>query len=109
MKGIGMRRLLILGSVLALTGCATPEDRLRDGLIHVGLSQRVSACMASKMVHELSLPELQKIGSLGSLSSRPLGELSIDELFYRVRALRDEHILSVTTRAGLSCAVDSAR
>ena len=105
-----MRRLMILITALALAGCVKDyaEQRLRNGLEDVGLSHPMSACMASKMVHQLSFEELQKIGSMGALGHKPLGAMSLDELYYRVRALRDPHILSVTTRAGISCAIDPA-
>ena len=104
-----MRRFLILASLTALAGCATPEQRLRTGLQDAGLSRPVSACMASKMVHELSLVELQRINSLASLKDTRIQQLSVGELLHRLRALNDSHILSVTSRAGISCAIDSAR
>lgn len=101
-----MRRLLPLTLLLMLSACATPEQRLRAGLEGAGLSHPLSACMASKMIHQLSLGELQKLSSLGGLGTRPIGEMSIEELMHRVRALNDPHIVSVTARAGLSCAID---
>ena len=104
-----MRTLLLLSPLLLLTACATPEDRLRTGLYDAGLSRPVSACMANKMVHQLSLTELQRLSSLSSIGRERIRDMSLGELYYKVRALRDEHILSVTTRAGLSCAIDSSR
>jgi len=104
-----MRRSIILTLLLTLTACATPEERLRAGLEGTGLSHPMSACMAAKMIHQLSLGELQKLSSLGGLSTRPIGEMSIEELMHRVRALNDPHIVSVTARAGLSCAIDPTR
>jgi len=110
MRATAFAVVMLLGAC-SLSGCVKDyaEQRLRTGLEGAGLSPPISACMASKMVHQLSVEELQKIGSLGALGHRPIGELSVDELYYRVRALRDEHILSVTTRAGFSCAIDPAR
>ena len=105
-----MRSLIfILGLGLTLTACATPEDRLRTGLYEAGLSKPVSACMASKMVHQLNITELQRINSLASIRNERLRDMTLGELYYKVRALRDEHILRVTTTAGLSCAIDPTR
>lgn len=104
-----MRRIIPLAALLILTGCATPEERLRTGLYNAGLPGPVSACMARKMVHQLSLTELQRLASLGGLARRPIEDMSLNELYYRVRALRDDHILAVTSKAGLSCAIDSSR
>jgi len=104
-----MRRSIVLTLLLTLTACATPEQRLQAGLEGAGLSHPMSACMAAKMIHQLSLGELQKLSSLGGLKERPIGEMSIEELMHRVRALNDPHIVSVTARAGLSCAIDPSR
>jgi hypothetical protein len=104
-----MRRLLILAAALTLTACATPEDRLRTGLMDAGLSKPVSVCMASKMVRQLSLTELQRLSSLASLKDSHIRDLTVAELFHKVRALNDSHILGVTTTAGLSCAIDPTR
>ncbi|MBU6207070.1 MAG: hypothetical protein KGQ42_05235 [Alphaproteobacteria bacterium] len=91
----------------ALSACATPEQRLRTGLYNAGLSRAMSACMADKMVHQLSLVELERLASFASLKDRPLRDMTPAEITYKVRALRDEHILSVTVHAGISCAFDS--
>lgn len=102
-----MRITLGLILALALASCATPEERLRTGLQEAGLSSPISACMAHKMANELSLPQLQRIASLASLKDTKMGQLSLAELLHRLRALKDEHIWSVTSRAGVSCAIDS--
>ena len=108
-KGRKMRYLITFSAMLALSACATPEQRLQTGLYDAGLSKPVSACMASKMVHQLSLVELQRLQSLASLKETHIRDLTVAELFHKVRALNDGHILSVTTTAGLSCAIDSTR
>jgi hypothetical protein len=108
-EGFLMRRSIILTLLLTLSACATPEQRLQAGLEGAGLSHPMSACMAAKMIHQLSLGELQKLSSLGGLKERPIGEMSIEELMHRVRALNDSHIVTVTARAGLSCAIDPSR
>ena len=105
-KDYHMRLQLILAPLLVLTACATPEDRLRTGLYDAGLSKPVSACMASKMVRQLSLTELQRLASLASIRNEHFRDMSVGELYYKVRALRDDHILKVATTAGLSCAID---
>lgn len=104
-----MRRLMILASALTLSACATPEQRLQTGLYDAGVSKPISICMASKMVHQLSLTELQRLSSLASLKDSHIRDLTVGELFHKVRALNDGHILSVATTAGLSCAIDPTR
>jgi hypothetical protein len=104
--GRSMRTLLPLAAALILPGCATPETRLRTGLIEAGLSKKQSACMAERMVDKLSLGQLLKIRSLGNLRDERVGEVGTKRFLRNVRALQDPEILSVTTRAALGCALD---
>jgi len=90
---------------LALAGCATPEARLRAGLVDAGLSQRQAGCMAERMVDRLSLTQLRRLGSLAGLKDQNARDLSLDEFLYRVRALRDAEILGVATTSAAVCAL----
>ena len=101
-----MKKLALLPAIamLALAGCATPEARLRTGLNNAGLSAPMSACMAERMVDRLSLLQLRRLSSLGSLKDKRMSDLSLDQFLYRVRALRDAEILAVTTSSAALCA-----
>ena len=94
-----------LGAALLLAGCATPEARLRKGLMNAGLPPQASACMADRMIDKLSLAQLLRLSDLSKISSRRLGEMRVGEFWHQVRALRDPEILAITARAGLSCAI----
>ncbi len=99
-------RALLAALLLActLSGCAvTPEAKVRKGLIDAGISEPVAACMAGRMVDQLSITQLRRLGSLGSLGKTALDRITVDQLLYKVRALKDPEILSVTTRAGIGC------
>ena len=91
----------IIVLVLTLASCATPESQLATGLQRAGLGKGVSVCMADRMVDRLSLNQLLKLRSLGSLSED--GPRSAAEFVRRVRALRDPEILSVTTSSLAVC------
>jgi hypothetical protein len=88
-----------------LAGCASPESRLRSGLYSAGLSHNTSTCMAQKMVDRLSLVQLRRLSSLGSLRDTRIADLSVAQFLHKIRALNDTGILDITTRAGLSCAI----
>ena len=90
---------------LALSACATPETRLRTGLYNAGLSKVMSACMAERMVDRLSLVQLRRLSSLGTLKDKRIGDLTFDQFLHRVRALRDPEILTVTTSSAALCAL----
>lgn len=100
-----MKRALVSAALLiALAGCATPETRLRTGLVDAGLSQRVAGCMADRMVDRLSLLQLRRIGSLASLKGKNASDLSLNQFLFKVRALKDTEILAVTTSSAAVCA-----
>jgi hypothetical protein len=84
-----------------LAACATPETRLRTGLVNAGLSEPMAACMAGRMVDRLSLMQLRRIGDLPYARD----ERSVSGFLHRVRALRDAEILTVTSAAAGVCAI----
>lgn len=91
---------------LLLASCASlsPESRLRTGLVDAGLSPRMAGCMAEKMVDRLSLMQLRKLQSLGSLRKSHIGAMPVEKLLHKVRALDDPEIFMVTSKAALGCA-----
>jgi hypothetical protein len=98
------RLRLLLAITALMAGCATPEARLRDGLVNAGLSPLLAACMAHRMAARLSLGQLLRIRDL----PRARDSVSIAEFLHRVRALRDPGILAVASSAGALCATGLA-
>jgi len=97
--------LYLIAFSCTLTACATPETRLRSGLIDAGLSPAMSACMAERMVDRLSLLQLRRLASLGSLKDRRITDLTLDQFLHKVRALKDPEILAVSTSSAAVCAL----
>ena len=93
-------RILALALPGLLVACATPEARLRTGLVNAGLSEPMAACVAERMVDRLSLMQLRRIGDLPYAR----GERSVAGFLHRVRALRDAEILAVSSSAAAICA-----
>ena len=88
-------------ALLLLTACATPETRLRNGLVEAGLSEPLAACMADRMVDRLSLMQLRRLADLKN-AGRAAG---LDEFLHRVRSLRDTEVWTVTSTSAALCAV----
>jgi len=103
------RPILVVSALalMALAGCATvsPETRVRDKLIEVGIKPRVAGCMAEHMVDKLSLAQLKRLQSLGGLASHDMRGMSVDELVHRLGALQDPEIVSVVLKAGIGCSI----
>lgn len=99
------RSLLILAPLLALSACASPETRLRTGLINAGLSKTQSSCMAQRMIDKLSLLQLRRLSSLSNFGDEKLANMSLNRFMHNIRSLNDPEILAITTRAALGCAI----
>ena len=97
--------LPVFALALSLAACATPETRLRTGLQNAGLSKAMSACMAERMVDRLSLLQLRRLSALGSLKDKRVADLTLDQFFRKVRALKDPEILAVSTSSAALCAL----
>ena len=95
----------LLSALALLSGCSTPETRIRNGLVEAGLPRPVAACMAERMVDKLSLVQLRRLQSLSSLKDKNVQSMSIDELMHKIRALRDPEIVAVTSKAALVCSI----
>lgn len=73
--------------------------------MNAGLSSGQSACMADRMVDKLSLIQLRRIASLRNFQKERIGDMTADRFLHNIRSLGDTEILSVATRAALSCAI----
>lgn len=99
-----------LGAAIAIlslvTACATPETRVRKGLIRAGLPEPLSRCMASRMVDKLSLLQLNRLNGLAALKDKQTGKLDLAEFTKKTKALQDPEIVSVVTSSGIVCAIN---
>src|SRR4029450_1832701 len=93
--------LLVL---MLLSGCATPESRLRTALIEAGLPEDLSACMADRMVDRLSLAQLYRLSDL----KRAGRAERVDQFLHSVRSLGDAEIWTVTSSTAALCAAGFA-
>ena len=96
---------LLLAGLVAGCASVSPEAKIRGKLIEAGLKPPMASCMAEKLVRKLDYSELRELNRVARLPSEHPGELSFDELNYRLRALNNPHIVSVVTRVGLGCAI----
>ena len=106
---LSSRSASLAGAVALLTtlsACATPETRVRNGLVDAGLSRPMASCMASRMVDRLSLLQLRRIGRLGDLRDENPREMTVDEFLRRARALGDPEIWGVMSSSAAICAID---
>ena len=100
-----IRRLLpAAAGFLMLAGCATPETRLRNGLVRAGLPEPLAACMAPRMADRLSLIQLRRLADLESAGLAT----TIDLFLHRVRSLRDPEIWTIASAAAARCAAGLA-
>jgi hypothetical protein len=103
--GYAMRALPFLLLLLALSACASPEMKLRAGLIEAGLSKKQSSCMARDMADKLTLGQMMRMSSLGKFKEGGAKDMSLKQFLHNVRALEDPEIISITSKAALGCAL----
>lgn len=99
-------RFLILLPAATLAACVAPQGRVETGLIKAGISPRMAACMADRLVDRLSAGQLRRLGSLAKVGRTDLHHVTVDQFLYQIRALDDPEILAVTSKAAVICALD---
>ncbi len=100
-----IRPFIAIAAVYALSGCASPETRIRTALVDAGLSKPIASCMAGRMVDKLSLFQLNKLRGLSKLQGKKAKDTSISEFVKQTKALQDPEILGVVTSSGVVCAI----
>ena len=98
--------LVLAGAAaLSLTACATPQQRVRTGLIDAGLSRPLAGCMAERMVDRLSLLQLRRLGRLGDMRGSDPREVTLEQFLTRSRALQDPEIWTVMSTSAAICVI----
>ena len=95
---------VVVGLGLALSACATPEQRIEQKLEQAGLKPHLARCMAPRLAHRLSHAQLRELASLPKAQHAQ----SLDEFLYRLRALDDHHIVKVGVDTAALCATGLA-
>lgn len=104
-RPIGGWRLQHLGVpvllLLTVAACASPRSRIETKLVEAGLPRASAACVADRMVSDLSLAQLNAVSE--AVKPGRYGKLTIGELSERLRRLDDPEIARVLTAAGINC------
>jgi hypothetical protein len=104
-----MPRPLLTGAAagaLLLAGCnAAYENRIESSLTGAGLSQPVAACIAERMVDQLSKSEIHAIGRLGQKAKERPSGMSVAEFLAHHRGELEPRTYASLTRAGVVCAI----
>ncbi|MEP3050513.1 MAG: hypothetical protein ABJP48_11030 [Erythrobacter sp.] len=112
-----MKRVLLLVVFVALAAGGiwlysggldrVTEARVEAALTDAGVPAQMAACMAPKMVEGLSLAQLRKLERLKAQEGEGSLILSPANALERLRRVDDPEALAVTTRASVSCAIES--
>ncbi|MEQ1688306.1 MAG: hypothetical protein ABL874_07015 [Sphingopyxis sp.] len=95
----------LFAPLFLLSACATPEQRVRAGLIDAGLPRPMATCMATRMVDRLALLQLRRIGRLADLRGSDPRALTVEQFLHRARALGDAEIWAVMSSSAALCAI----
>ncbi len=108
MPSISRRIPLIAATALltiGLSACATPEARVRTGLVKAGIPDETANCMADYMVDRLSITQLRRLQSLASVKNVDYERITLKDFLYKIRALEDPELIAVTGKAALRCSI----
>lgn len=95
--------LFVSITCLVLVSCVDKEGRVRSNLVELGFSDPAARCMARPIAQELSIAQLQRLGSLAKAlqtSDRPRGTQRVLE---RLAGVGDPEIIGVVGQATLGC------
>ncbi|MCW2391514.1 hypothetical protein M2336_003359 [Sphingobium sp. B1D7B] len=107
MKLTSVRALaaLALPAAILLSSCATPESRIRAGLVRAGLSEPMAGCMARTLTDRLSNAQLRRIATLTDGRGIDPNRTTVSEMVRHLSTLGDPEILRAATASAISCAI----
>jgi hypothetical protein len=107
MKPASIRALgaLAIPAALLLSSCATPESRIRSGLVRAGLSEPMAGCMARTLTDRLSNAQLRRIATLTDGRGIDPNRTTVSEMVRHISTLGDPEILRAATAATISCSI----
>ena len=94
-------KILITGAVVILAACSPSKlafGQVKSAMIEAGLSERNSACMATRMTDRLSLIQLNKLRQLKG------DKRSLFDYVAAVRKVGDAEAIEVTASSAALCA-----
>lgn len=105
-----MRRSVFpIAMPFVLAGCVQTiaETRVRGALSEAGLNDRVSDCMAGRMVDRLSIEQLKKLERLKTRENER-DPVSVQDYLARVARVGDAEVVAVTSSSAALCATGIA-
>ena len=104
-----MRHAVLLFAPLLLAGCvqAIAESRVRSALSEAGLNDRVSDCMAGRMVDRLTIEQLKNLERLKTRAAER-DPVTIRDYLSRVARVGDAEVIGVTSSSAALCATGIA-
>ena len=104
-----MKYTVLLLAPILLAGCVQTiaESRVRSALSEAGLNDRVSDCMAGRMVDRLTIEQLKKLERLKSRSGER-DPVTINDYLGRVARVGDAEVVAVTSSSAALCATGIA-
>lgn len=92
-----------------LAGCVQTiaESRVRSALSEAGLNDRVSDCMAGRMVDRLSIDQLKKLERLKTRATER-DPVTVTDYLARVARVGDAEVVGVTSSSAALCATGIA-
>lgn len=104
-----MRHAVLLFAPFLLAGCvqAIAESRVRSALSEAGLNDRVSDCMAGRMVDRLTIEQLKKLERLKTRAAER-DPVTIRDYLSRVARVGDAEVIGVTSSSAALCATGIA-
>jgi hypothetical protein len=103
-SSLGLAALAASGLIM-LSGCATPESRIRTGLVRAGLSAPMAGCMARNLTDRLTTAQLSRVAQMADGRKLDPNRTTVGELVRHIGTLGDPEILRAATASTIACSL----
>lgn len=101
-----MRKFFLIAAVFTVAACASPKDRIADGLTGYGVAEAPARCVGERLQQNLSIGQLQELGRVARATRArdpDPSRLTLDDFLRAASEVRDPKIAIEVAKAAGRC------
>lgn len=100
--------LVALMTVVTVSGCVNPSEKIATGLVRYGFDDRQAQCVGNRLEANLSFGQLQQLGRAARAANQRAatpGRLTVSDLIRVSSQFKDATVPIEVTKAAAGCGV----
>jgi hypothetical protein len=101
-----VRKIIIIAAMFTVAACASPKQRIADGLTGYGIAEAPARCVGEQLQRTLSIGQLAELGRVAQATRArdpDPSRLTLDDLLRAASEVRDPRVAIEVAKAAGRC------